>query len=337
MCVIAVVEDSDKRPSREEVTAMWESNPQGGGVAWRESGRVKWKKGLGLNEMQRLVVELPTPYIAHFRVNSCGVGGAIPQLTHPFPIEPNVSFALEGEIEGAVLFHNGHWQSWEHQAKMWLGQAGGKIRVPHGQKWSDSRTMALFAYYFGYGIFDGDPWGIDQKVVIMGPGEDDLDFFRDADWSTYHGYIISNDYWIKKVKVAPGEDRPTEKVTAETSMFTSPPASMLPGIREQVSVNTPREAPVKDPFETAREAFDKAAYAWLLDEGSKNAMKRAKQELQRIGSKKPQHWKTFQAENRDYIKTLQLIELKTCAPKAGKNPQSKDLSDMGQHQGSQLN
>ena len=205
MCVIAVVEDDKKRPSGREINAMWEANDHGGGVAWREKGKVFWKKGLTLPEMHQYLRELPVPFVSHFRISSIEKPPN-KLLTHPFLVSKDTPLLLEGSTKGQVLFHNGHWGEWESQSKTWLAQSAGKIQPPLG-KWSDSRAMAFWAAHFGLGIFEGKPWGIDERVIILGPGPEDLDYFG-KDWKTYNGYVVSNEWWLSKLKREPSAINP---------------------------------------------------------------------------------------------------------------------------------
>lgn len=183
MCVIAII--SKTRPKPEAVEKMYNQNSHGGGVAWREKGLVKWKKGLNLEQMQDLIKNLPTPFIAHFRIASAGA--QIKELCHPFPVSIKAQLDLEGETKGYVLFHNGHWSQWKDFTKetaLKMGRA-----LPIGP-WSDTRALAWHAHNYGLGILEM----IDEKVVAFGPT--DLEVLRGRDgWDEVDGVWCSNKYW----------------------------------------------------------------------------------------------------------------------------------------------
>lgn len=184
MCVIAIV--NKVRPTPEQVERMFKANDHGGGVAWREKGVVKWKKGLDLAQMQELIATLPlTTFIAHFRIASSGA--QIKALCHPFPIEAKVDLALEGETKGYVLFHNGHWANWKDFSQQTALRMAKPI--PLGS-WSDTRALAWAAHNYGLGILEM----IDEKVVAFGPN--DLEVSRGKDgWDDVGGIWCSNKSW----------------------------------------------------------------------------------------------------------------------------------------------
>lgn len=193
MCVIAIVTDPNRRPSVEELCAMHDANNQGAGLAWRDKGLVKWEKGLGLQQVLEKIHHLPTPYVVHFRIAS--VGDALKRLTHPFPVTAQAQLDLAGQGKHQVLFHNGTWSEWRKFSLSMVAQTGGKVKIPL-DKWSDSRAMAFLAHHFGLGILEL----IDEKIVCLGPGEDDLDIFGSG-WSNFNGYIVSNKYFEHRLMV----------------------------------------------------------------------------------------------------------------------------------------
>ncbi len=148
MCVIAIAQT--KRPSEEMIRKMWRHNDDGFGIAYRApltQGKNKgklgvfWQKGVEkLENAIKLCNEVPLPYVAHFRIAS--QGGIDPNLTHPFPVDTDVSLALKGQTLGSVLFHNGDWTGWRHQILI-PGRP-----LPKGDKMSDTRAMfALYGHY----------------------------------------------------------------------------------------------------------------------------------------------------------------------------------------------
>ena len=196
MCVIAVAETVRITP--DQVEKMFEANPAGAGVAWRDEikddkGRthkvVRWKKGLSLAEVQDICKDIPLPFVAHFRIPT--VGGSKKTLCHPFPIEKEVSLELEGTTRGFVLFHNGHWGRWKEFSLESAGKNG--FKVPTG-KWSDSRAMAWAAAHHGIGVLEF----IDERAIAFSPAE--IEVFgggtTHSAWTLVNGGIfVSNTGW----------------------------------------------------------------------------------------------------------------------------------------------
>lgn len=165
---------------------MFNDNPSGAGVAWREKGKVKWVKGLEIDDAKELIAKIPMPFVAHFRIPSCG--GSNPHLCHPFPVDKTASLALEGTTGGYVLFHNGHWGPW--QSTMMESVVRGNVKLPVG-KWSDSRAMALLAAYHGLGFLEF----INEKIFVFGP--DDHEIFGSG-WCKVDDIWVSNRFWENK-------------------------------------------------------------------------------------------------------------------------------------------
>lgn len=199
MCVIFVCESH--RPSPDQVKAAFETNAHGAGIAYRgvrknkdkkeDDKVVVWKKGLNLEAIQKEVAEAPLPFIAHFRVESCG--GKHLDLTHPFPIHPDVSLALSGSTKGYVLFHNGHFASWKSEMKTLAIQGGGRVQIPSGH-WSDTRAMALMAAYCGLGILEG----FSEKLVAFGPERYEV-FDCNGFYEIEKGFWASNRGWERNM------------------------------------------------------------------------------------------------------------------------------------------
>lgn len=181
MCVIAIADEV--RPTDEQVGKMFDVNPAGAGIAWREKGVVRWKKGLELDEVTELCAKVPMPYVVHFRIPS--VGGKTPFLCHPFPVTPEVPLELQGTTKGFVLFHNGHWGRWRESTLE--AAVRSNTKVPGG-KWSDTRAMAFHAHIYGSGILEM----IDEKSVMFGP--DKVEVF--GAWSKEGGLWVSNRGWV---------------------------------------------------------------------------------------------------------------------------------------------
>lgn len=192
MCVILIADE--KRPTAEMVERAHKANDQGFGIGWREDRgqglEVCWKKGLyiKLEDMQRMCAELPTPYVAHFRIAS--VGGIRGSLCHPFPVDRRVPEYLEGRTKGHVLFHNGHWSQWDDVMLRTSLRLPPKERIPLG-RWSDSRAMAFYASIYGVGALDF----LHEKIVAFSP--DECEVFGTG-WSWEEGVLVSNRGFLTK-------------------------------------------------------------------------------------------------------------------------------------------
>lgn len=198
MCVIAICHQI--RPTEEQIENMFAQNPHGAGIAFREpfedkegkeSVRVHWRKGLNLEEIKAEIAKAPFPFVAHFRVPSCG--GSAPELCHPFPIDKNVPLFTDGVFAGNVLFHNGHWTAWKEN--LLRTAQGHRIKIAPNQKWSDTRAMAFLAYYVGQGALQL----IDEKYVVFGPDTLDVGWPTATAWSKVEQensyFWVSNTDW----------------------------------------------------------------------------------------------------------------------------------------------
>lgn len=188
MCVIVAVDRDGKRPSRDHVDAFWEKNNDGAGIAWFDGKKVVFQKGLLLGEIQDLVKSAPLPFVAHFRIATCG--GVIRRLTHPFEISATSPLNLRGSTTNPLLFHNGVWGGWEKKAIDIVSFTGWKL--PEGP-WSDSRLMAWFAANAGLGVLD--LLALDkQRIVTLDPASQKLHLI--GDWKEDEGkFWVSNELW----------------------------------------------------------------------------------------------------------------------------------------------
>lgn len=177
MCVIIIAET--KRPTDDLLEQAAERNPNGGGIAWREEDNVHWKKGIEVEEISLMCETLPLPFIVHFRIATTGSQRL--NLSHPFPIEGDVSLALEGKAKH-VLFHNGTWHAWKHETMNTAAKYA--VKIPGG-KWSDTRAIAWAAHLYGLGVLDM----LDEKCAIL--GVKDLEIFGTG-WTIRDGVITSN-------------------------------------------------------------------------------------------------------------------------------------------------
>lgn len=185
MCVIALVEGDKPSLTAEAVEAMYQSNNDGAGFAWREGKRVFWKKGLDMEQAIKLAEELPKPYVAHFRVASCG--GVLPELTHPFSVLPSVPLKLEGDGEHSVLFHNGHWGDWKIET---FRKVTRETPIPSGP-WSDTRAIAWLVA--NYGDTKTLLEMIGEKTILFGPKGYSI---QGKGWQMFENkWLVSNEFW----------------------------------------------------------------------------------------------------------------------------------------------
>jgi len=171
MCVIACGENG-KVPDKAVFDACRERNSDGIGIAFLDSGRVMFRRGLKPGQAMELlekIKELKATYILHFRYATQGAKND-PALTHPFPITSNkkLLFTLSGTAD-SVMAHNGTWPDWfEHP------MARGRIF----RQGSDSMFLA-YLMGLGYKLKGSGPW---NKVVTL-----------DATGLRYFGYFPESD------------------------------------------------------------------------------------------------------------------------------------------------
>lgn len=112
MCVIAYSQKHTDIPTKEQLTSMWNHNPDGAGYAYINRGKVYYSKGF--MTLQALLDDLEPrraslkhkEFAIHFRIGTAGKNDA--HTTHPFPI--TTDYRTLRQTEGAthaVLFHNG--------------------------------------------------------------------------------------------------------------------------------------------------------------------------------------------------------------------------------------
>lgn len=154
MCLLIVGHKA--MPEASLVRMAEEQNPHGGGIAWREGGRVRFHKGIDSNDILRIMDKIKPPVIVHFRISTAG--GVCPELTHPFPVTAQVGLELEGKTN-AVIAHNGSLINWQQLVVNHLSPAN---KLPAGV-WSDTRAMAWLAHIHGPDIFEF----LGEKVAYM--------------------------------------------------------------------------------------------------------------------------------------------------------------------------
>lgn len=183
ICVILIA--TETRPTPRLLEDAYAANGDGAGIAWREEGKVHWKKGLDLDRFKQLCADVPLPFIGHCRIAS--IGGVRASLTHPFPVSARVPLALEGTTTGAVVFHNGHWGEWSKELKQVILASGGKYQIPPGV-WSDSRAIAFMVHVYGMGILDL----LNEKTVGFSPKECEVAGYG---WDEIDGITVSNTFF----------------------------------------------------------------------------------------------------------------------------------------------
>lgn len=142
MCVILVVGAKSEGLSQEEIKDAARVNSDGVGAAWLEGGKVAYRKWADLKEVDIDLLTLPKPNILHFRLATVGGRGA--EMCHPFRVTHRSKPDVQGKAK-QVLFHNGHWGSWQE----WLAITySGKGHIPKGP-YSDSRVMAIMRSHYG--------------------------------------------------------------------------------------------------------------------------------------------------------------------------------------------
>lgn len=183
MC-IAIVITGSHRPTRSELERMHRHNSDGAGVGWADGGKTHWLKGLTAKDVDEWLDQLPRPVLVHFRYAT--VGGAIPELTHPFPVSRLMPSAVSGSLKAPIMIHNGHWGGWER----YRDKLSTRRKLPPGA-WSDTRMAAyLMAFYPEEVGRVANTMG--GKVAVLRP---------DGSWEAYGGWTedkgvhYSNTYW----------------------------------------------------------------------------------------------------------------------------------------------
>ena len=174
MCVILIC-PARVRPDQSTLNACHAANPHGAGVAWRDAGQVRWRKGLAPADLGEFIADLSGEIVIHFRWAS--VGRVTPQLCHPFPVSSRATTRLSGHAR-AVLFHNGTWPAWRRTL-----QGMPRQRVPEGEL-SDSRVAASLAALCGSNVLARLP----GRYVFF--GAHDTEVF--GDWQRWKGMQASN-------------------------------------------------------------------------------------------------------------------------------------------------
>lgn len=188
MCLI-IAAPHKKRIPNSVLEAAASSNRDGAGVAWYDKSKKKicFKKQLDLaGVIATLDGEASgKSYAVHFRIAT--VGGAVPELTHPFTIENNPATDATGESE-SVLFQNGTCSDWKDALlKATLG-SGLKLPPP---PWSDSRAVALLCHIHGKHILSLVD-NHSRYLVFDATEPDNRRMMLWGDWHDHEGFKFSH-------------------------------------------------------------------------------------------------------------------------------------------------
>ena len=182
MCVIMIAEK--RKPTMEEIRLADISNPHGIGISWVEDGYVHWKKGLSAKQAYKVVDAIPSlPFVLHARLSSVGKSDD-KTLNHPFVADQKATNTLSGKTKKPVVFHNGHWSSF-NIALM------GKPNQPKGSM-SDTRAIAWLAF-----LDKGKTFSlVDEKLAILRKNSVVTIY---GDFSNDDGLRCSNMHWKNKI------------------------------------------------------------------------------------------------------------------------------------------
>ena len=184
MCVIMIAEK--RKPTKEEIRLADISNPHGIGISWVEDGYVHWKKGLSVKQASKVVDDIPSlPFVLHARLSSVGKSDD-KSLNHPFVADQKATNTLSGKTKKPVVFHNGHWSSY-NVALM------GKPNQPKGSM-SDTRAIAWLGFLDNGKTFEL----VDEKLAIL---EKNSVVTIYGDLSDHNGLMCSNSHWKSENKI----------------------------------------------------------------------------------------------------------------------------------------
>jgi hypothetical protein len=152
--------NGEQVPTKKLLEEAAEHNSHGTGLMWFTEEGIRWEKGIqDPDEAIKFFLENRGTRAIHFR--SASVGGVRPELTHPFPIDQEVSLDLSGLAERALM-HNGTWGGWKDL--LILGSVKAGVKPPRGP-WSDSRAMAFLTHLLGPGLWD--ILDLDSRILIF--------------------------------------------------------------------------------------------------------------------------------------------------------------------------
>lgn len=192
MCVIAVCKK--RKLTDKEVELMWQSNPEGAGLAWAEDGQVHYRKGfMKLRDFKRFYGsrEFPFPHIAHFRITSAGITS--PELTHPFIVSHTSPLQLEYHGPDPVLFHNGTYRQWKEV----VGATAIATETEIPGAMNDSRAVAIVTSFIPDMVAHVAADSASKFSVIYPDGKVKM-YGR---WNESDDIDTSNDYWKSEWRV----------------------------------------------------------------------------------------------------------------------------------------
>lgn len=181
----------------------------------------------------------------------------------------------------------------------------GHLKVPAG-KWSDSRAMAFLAHHFGPGYLEF--LGMDEKVVLFGPTDDETEILSNRDWTVVEGVLCSNDFFTRRrtrevnwSRVA-DSTTPTGIVEESTGRRITPPLievtdSTSDKTNQGTTGGSPAESPFPNKIETWRDIQTPHHAIMLRESGlcSRKQFNKAMNRFTRINDKK---WAETQKEMR---------------------------------------
>jgi hypothetical protein len=183
MCLLIVAEKTFPEERILELGAK--RNKDGMGIAWRENGKVKVRKGVNLTvaDLVKIGKETEAPWVIHFRLSTAG--GVNTELCHPFSVDKRACTEAEFEAQG-ILAHNGVWVGWQKE----LDDL--PMSLPEPNMWSDTRAMAFIGglsrdEHLRKKFFNG----CDEKLAYM--TADSLCIFGKGWTDKGEGLFLSND------------------------------------------------------------------------------------------------------------------------------------------------
>lgn len=202
MCLLIVAKE--KFPSPTLLKIAEEQNEHGGGIAWTEGKHVVYKKGLTADEIYNLRGQVSFPCIIHFRKST--VGKDDKGLNHPFPVQEDVSTALEGKAK-KVLAHNGTWINWKEALFSFMN--GNSGMYDHSKGSTDTRAMAWLYHQYG-SLGDLFLSLLNEKVAVLEPNKvktfgsgwvekEDLLLSNNPQNRWFKGHYNWDDIWKRKI------------------------------------------------------------------------------------------------------------------------------------------
>lgn len=185
MCVALII-TKEARPKLADLRRMQCANQDGIGYGWPEDGKVHWKKGVTLEELDEALDTAPRPVFVHFRLATAG--GKRAALCHPFPVNAEADIRVVGSA-GALMMHNGHWGDWDDWYNALKME---KVPLPDGP-WSDTRFTAYMMAHWPREMDSIAKLNGGRVALLRGNGT----FSLWGDWKEPQpdGVIYSNYYW----------------------------------------------------------------------------------------------------------------------------------------------